>query len=273
MLVVIKGAGDIASGIALRLVRARFAVVMTELPQPTAIRRTVCFSEAVRLGEAEVEGIRAVRACDAFQAKKCLLRGMLPVLADPEALCVRALKPDALVDAILAKRNTGTRRGDAPAVIAVGPGFTAGEDCDAVVETARGHCLGRVYYHGSAKPNDGVPGVINGYTLERVLRAPAAGTLRARREIGELVEAGEAVAEVAGEPLRAAISGMLRGMLPDGTPVTAGMKCGDVDPRGAAASFSLVSDKALAVGGGVLEAVLHLLGGESDGRLKGDGFL
>ena len=237
MLVVIKGAGDIASGIALRLVRARFAVVMTELPQPTAIRRTVCFSEAVRLGEAEVEGIRAVRACDAFQAKKCLLRGMLPVLADPEALCVRALKPDALVDAILAKRNTGTRRGDAPAVIAVGPGFTAGEDCDAVVETARGHCLGRVYYHGSAKPNDGVPGVINGYTLERAQHA--AGTLRARREIGELVEAGEAVAEVAGEPMQAPIKrltaevsrlsafSLLRGV----SPGSGGRSCGGTDPR------------------------------------------
>ena len=184
MLVMIKGAGDIASGIALRLWRAGINVVMTDLPKPSSIRRTVCFSPAITDGETTVEDVRAVYVPDAAAAKKYLSQGAVPVLADPELACRDALHPDALVDAILAKRNLGTRMTDAPVVVGVGPGFTAGEDCHAVVETMRGHTLGRVIYRGSALPNTNIPGLIGGYAGERVLRAPADGIFTQLLDIG-----------------------------------------------------------------------------------------
>lgn len=258
MLVVIRGAGDIATGAALRLHRSGLQVVMTDLPAPTAIRRTVCFSQAIVLGRTMVEDVTAVRAETAEQALARLREGVIPVLPDGEGACVPALKPDALVDAILAKRNLGTRITDAPAVVGVGPGFTAGEDCHAVVETMRGHTLGRVYYTGSALPNTGIPGLIGGFSGERVLRAPADGVFRQRLEIGALVREGDVAGEVDGVPMRCTLTGVLRGILADGTPVFHGMKAGDVDPRGEQANCTTASDKALAVGGGVLEAVLHL---------------
>ena len=171
MLVLIKGAGDIATGIALRLYRAGVRVVMTDLPEPSSIRRTVSFSEAARLGETQVEGVTARLAAGPEEALVLVREGVVPVLRDPEAVCVGALRPAALVDAILAKKNTGTGITDAPAVIGVGPGFTAGADGHAVVETMRGHTLGRVIPEGSAIPNTGVPGNIGGYTVERIIRA------------------------------------------------------------------------------------------------------
>ncbi len=258
MLVVIRGAGDLATGIALRLRRARVQVVMTDLPQPTAIRRTVCLSQALLRGDMTVEEVRAVRAERPEEVWTLLAQGVVPVLADPEGRCISALRPDAVVDAILAKRNLGTRITDAPAVIGVGPGFTAGEDCHAVVETMRGHTLGRVFYQGSALPNTGVPGLIGGFAGERVLRAPADGVFRQRLEIGALVKQGDIAAEVAGVMMRCTLDGVLRGILADGTVVHKGMKAGDVDPRGNVGHCYTVSDKALAVGGGVLEALLHL---------------
>lgn len=260
MLVIIRGAGDIASGVALRLFRAGVRVIMTETAQPTAIRRTVCFSEAVRLGEARVEGVCAVLASGPEEARMIAESGNIAVIVDEAGGCIRALRPDAVVDAILAKRNCGLRITDAPVVIAVGPGFTAGVDCHAVVETMRGHTLGRVITEGSALPNTGVPGIIGGYGAERVLRAPKDGVFRPLKRIGELVSAGETVAEVDGEPVVTAIGGVLRGILPEGTAVTAGMKSGDVDPRGNVENCDTASDKALAVGGGVLEALLMLTG-------------
>ncbi len=261
MRIVIKGAGDIASGIALRLWRAGLRPVMTDLPSPSSIRRTVSFSEAVRLGETRVEDVAARRAESPAQALELLREGILPVLADPEAACVRELRPEVVVDAILAKVNTGTAITDAPAVIAVGPGFTAGADCHAVVETKRGHTLGRVILSGSAIPNTGVPGLIGGYAAERVMRSANAGAFRCVRAIGDEVEAGETVAFVGETPLRAAIPGILRGLLPEGFEVPrAGFKCADVDPRGVRSHCFSASDKALAVGGGVLEALLALTG-------------
>ncbi len=260
MLVVIKGAGDLASGVALRLHRAGFPIVMTDLPQPTAVRRTVAFSEAIRCGETAVEGVVARRATLETVAA-CLADGVIPVLADPAAACVAALRPEVLVDAILAKRNLGTRCTDAPVVIALGPGFTAGQDCHAVVETKRGHTLGRVLYQGSAIANTGVPGNIGGYTTERVLRAPADGVFRPLLEIGAQVEPGQIAATVDGVPMPCTIPGVLRGLLPPGTVVTAGMKSGDIDPRCEVSHCFTVSDKALAVAGGVLEAILALSGG------------
>lgn len=260
MLVLIRGAGDIATGIALRLYRAGIQVVMTDLPRPTAIRRTVCFSPAITDGETVVEDVRAVRADSPAQALSLLAQGAVPVLPDPECLCREQLHPDALVDAILAKRNLGTRISDAPVVVGIGPGFTAGEDCHAVVETMRGHTLGRVIYRGSALPNTNIPGLIGGYAGERVLRAPADGIFCQKLEIGAVVRAGDIAGEVDGELMKCTIDGVLRGILADGTPVFKGMKSGDVDPRCKPEYCTTASDKALAVGGGVLEAVLNLSG-------------
>lgn len=257
MLVLIRGAGDIATGIALRLYRSGLRVVMTDLPRPTAIRRTVCFSQAIVLGETTVEGVRAVRADTASQALERLAEGAVPVLPDPALTCLTSLRPDALVDAILAKKNLGTHITDAPVVVGVGPGFTAGTDCHAVVETMRGHTLGRVIYDGAALPNTNIPGLIGGYAGERVLRAPADGVFHQILNIGDEVKAGDIAGEVDGQPMRCTIGGVLRGLLADGTPVHKGMKSGDVDPRCRPEYCTTASDKALAVGGGVLEAILH----------------
>lgn len=260
MLVLMRGAGDIASGVAVRLHRAGARIVMTDLPQPTAIRRTVSFCRALWEEEAEIEGIRARRVADAASALEVLTMGDIAVLADPQLHCLSALRPDVLVDAVLAKKNLGTRMGNAPIVVALGPGFTAGEDCHAVVETMRGHDLGRVLFHGSALANTGVPGLLGGYAEERILRAPVDGVWRTALDIGALVQVGDVVATVADIPVYTRLSGVVRGLLRDGTPVKAGMKSGDVDPRGQADYCRTVSDKARAVGGGVLEAILALRG-------------
>ena len=273
MLIYIRGAGDIASGIAIRLRRSGFRVVMTDVARPTAIRRSVSFSGAIISGSQTVEDVTARLAHTPAEALGIVNEGDVAVMIDENCAHLTAIRPDAVVDAILAKRNLGTTRDMAPAVIGVGPGFTAGLDCHAVVETMRGHTLGRVYYTGSALPNTAVPGLIGGYAGERVLRAPADGVFRRLREIGDLVEAGDTVGAVEGEPMVCTISGVLRGILADGTPVFKGMKAGDVDPRGEVENCYTVSDKALAVGGGVLEAVLRLTGaienaerGEADGK-------
>lgn len=258
MLVVIKGAGDLASGIAVRLAHCGFQLVMTDLALPTSIRRTVCFSEAIREGHFRVEDVSASLARTIDEIPEILSRGEIAVLIDPKAECVPLLQPGAVVDAILAKRNLGTALTDAPIVIGVGPGFTAGEDCHAVVETQRGHNLGRVIRTGPAAPNSGIPGNISGFTTERILRAPTDGVFTEIRHIGDLVEKGETVAEVNGQPITAAIRGTIRGLLPTGTVVYKGMKSGDVDPRGVLDNCYTVSDKARAVGGGVLEAILTL---------------
>lgn len=259
MLVVIRGAGDIATGIALRLRRAHIRVVMTDLERPTAIRRTVCFSQAIPDGETTVENMRAQRAQSPAQAAEMLEEGTaIPVLADPQGHCIPVLRPDGVVDAILAKRNLGTCITDAQTVIGVGPGFTAGEDCHAVVETMRGHYLGRVFYQGSAQPNTGIPGLIGGFSEKRVLRAPADGIFFPLRNIGDRVSEGETAALVDGHPMVCTLTGVLRGILPEGTPVHKGMKAGDIDPRCQIEHCRCASDKALAVGGGVLEALLAL---------------
>ncbi|MBQ8390120.1 MAG: EF2563 family selenium-dependent molybdenum hydroxylase system protein [Oscillibacter sp.] len=258
MLVLIRGAGDLASGVALRLHRAHISVVMTDLHKPTAIRRTVAFSEAIVHGEQCVEGVTARRASTPGEAVELLKENIIPVLADPEGACIPALGPDAVVDAILAKRNLGTRITDAPVVVALGPGFTAGQNCHAVVETMRGHTLGRVYYEGSALPNTGIPGLIGGFSGERVLRAPADGTFRACLPIGAQVKEGDIAGTVNGVPMPCTLTGVLRGILADGTEVHAGMKAGDIDPRCKVEHCYTASDKALSVGGGVLEALLAL---------------
>ena len=260
MLVLIRGAGDLATGIALRLFRSHLCVVMTDLPQPTAIRRTVCFSQAILYGSYQVEDVTAELAGTETDVRHILADGNIPVLADPQAACRAWLKPDVLVDAILAKKNLGTAITDAPLVIGVGPGFCAGRDCHAVVETMRGHTLGRVIRSGEPIPNTNIPGLIGGFTGERLLRAPDDGIFHQLHAIGDLVEAGETVGEVNGKPMVCTISGVLRGILADGTPVFKGMKSGDVDPRTQVENCYTASDKAIAIGGGVLQAILEYTG-------------
>lgn len=260
MRVVIRGAGDIATGIALRLYRAGLQVVMTDLEKPTAIRRTVCFSQAILHGEMKVEDVMARRADTPAQAETFLQEDVIAVLPDPEGKLISALHPDAVVDAILAKKNLGTFIHDAPVVIGIGPGFTAGVDCHAVVETMRGHYMGRVIYEGSAIPNTAIPGLIGGFAGERVLRAPADGIFHQLLDIGAVVKQGDIAATVDGQPMVCTLDGVLRGILPDGTPVFRGMKAGDVDPRDVVDHCYTTSDKATAVGGGVLEAILGLTG-------------
>lgn len=259
MLILIRGAGDLASGIALRLFHAGLSVFMTEAARPTAIRRTVAFSQAVALGETQVEDVTA-RLCQVGDVAGILAAGEIPVLVDPEAAAISVLRPQVVVDAILAKRNLGTRITDAPVVIGVGPGFTAGVDCHAVVETMRGHTLGRVIWAGSALPNTNIPGLIGGFAGERVLRAPADGIFQPALEIGALVKAGDVAGYVGEKAMVCTIGGVLRGILPPDTPVHKGMKSGDVDPRGSVEHCYTVSDKALAIGGGVLEAILQKTG-------------
>ncbi|NLJ46819.1 MAG: EF2563 family selenium-dependent molybdenum hydroxylase system protein [Treponema sp.] len=263
-LVVVRGAGDLATGVILRLARSGFRVVALESPRPTAIRRTVAFSEAVYDGTVEVEGLRARRAEGPAEIRAALAEGLVPVAVDPEAALVPVLRPAALVDAILAKRNLGTRVGQAPAVIALGPGFEAGRDADAVVETARGHDLGRVILEGFAAPNTGLPGEVGGKSAERVVRATAAGELIGLRSIGDKVRAGEPLLMIETPSGRITVpsplDGVLRGLIRPGIPVSEGDKIADVDPRGRPEYCRTVSDKARAVAGGVLEALLYLRG-------------
>ncbi|MFR9190753.1 MAG: selenium-dependent molybdenum cofactor biosynthesis protein YqeB [Anaerotruncus massiliensis (ex Togo et al. 2019)] len=258
MLIFIKGAGDLATGVAWRLHNCGFQVVMTDIARPTAVRCTVAFSRAVYEGAAEIEGVTARLARDPADALR-ITGGRNAVLVDPQAAAIETLRPRRHRRGV-AKRNLGTRI-TAPVVIALGPSFTAGADCHAVVETKRGHYLGRVIYAGSAIANTGVPGDIGGYTSERIIRAPADGPFAPAARIGQLVRAGDVVARVEGEPVRALIDGVVRGMLPEGTPVTCGMKSGDIDPRGIVEYCHTISDKARAIAGGALEAVLHLRGG------------
>ncbi|MBI3764812.1 MAG: EF2563 family selenium-dependent molybdenum hydroxylase system protein [Chloroflexi bacterium] len=255
-LVLVRGGGDLASGAIYRLHRVGFPIVVAELPRPVAVRRAVSFAEALYNGEMIVEGITARRAADANEARAATARGEVAVMADPDGDCRRLLAPPILIDGRMAKANLGTRIDDAPLVVGLGPGFTAGLDCHAVVETMRGHTLGRVIWQGSAIPNTGVPEGVLGYDRQRVLRAPCDGRLRLRRDIGDRLSEGDAVAEVDGRAVLAPFAGVLRGIARDGLEVAAGMKIGDVDPRGVRGHCFTISDKALAVGGGVLEAVM-----------------
>jgi xanthine dehydrogenase accessory factor len=253
--IVLRGGGDLASGVAYRLHRAGFPVIILELPRPLFVRRTVCFGEAVFAGTTTVEGITA-RLTDQDGVAAVLDAGEIPVLIDPEGRSLPALAPAALIDARMEKRPLDTHIDAAPVVIALGPGFTAGVDCHVVIETNRGHFLGRAYYSGSAEPDTGEPGVIGGQSFSRVLRAPAEGFIEAQAAIGDPIAQGQVIAVVGGHPVTAAFHGVLRGLLHPSVPVMRGMKIGDLDPRAARAHCFTISEKSLAVGGGVLEALL-----------------
>ena len=258
MLILIKGAGDIATGIAVRLKNSGMQVVMTEITIPTTVRRSVAFSRAVYEGSAIVENITARLVLDFAQIPAVLQQDEIPVLIDPRCEVLKSIHFDAVVDSILAKKNLSTDSTQAPVVIGVGPGFSVPQDCHCVIETQRGHDLGRCIYQGCAAKNTGIPGEIGGYTVERLLRAPCDGIFHPILAIGDIVKAGQTVAMVDDQPVTAQINGIVRGLLQDNVPVKAGMKSGDIDPRGCYEHCFTVSDKARAVGGGVLEAILHL---------------
>lgn len=263
--IVIKGAGEMASGVAVRLRRAGFRrIAMLETARPMAVRRAVSFCEAVYDGRQEVEGVVARRVDSPDALPRLWDVGEIGVLVDPDWRSLPAIAPAVSVDAVIAKRNLGTRLDEAPLVVALGPGFVAGVDAHCVVETNRGHDLGRILHSGSAEPNTGIPGNIGGYTGERVLRAPVAGTVGNCRAIGDAVVAGETICEVDGAAVSAAIAGVVRGCIRTGTPVPAGAKLGDIDPRGERGNCFTVSEKARALGGAVLEAVCAwVIGGEA----------
>ncbi|MCH3908106.1 MAG: EF2563 family selenium-dependent molybdenum hydroxylase system protein [Sphaerochaeta sp.] len=258
-LVIVRGAGDLASGVIIRLVHAGYPVLALEVARPTVIRRTVSFAEAMFQGEVTIEGITARRIPTLDDVTETIIRGEVPVLEDPEGNAIRLLQPQVVVDAILAKRNLGTKISDAPLVIALGPGFTAGVDCHAVVETMRGHSLGRIITSGGAIPNTGVPGMVGGFAEERVIHSPAEGIFQAvpGMEIGTLVSKGQPIAMVGDTFVTATLDGMVRGLLHSGLHVPKGFKIADIDPRDAKADFHTASDKAKAIAGSVLELVDH----------------
>jgi xanthine dehydrogenase accessory factor len=280
---IVRGGGDLGTGAALRLQRAGWRVLVTELAKPLVIRRGAALAAAIYDGSIELEGTVGVKIDRAAEADRVWTSDRIPVLIDPDRSLAAVLQPIAIVDAIMAKRNTGTHLDDAPIVMALGPGFAAGVDCHAVIETQRGHHLGRVYYQGAAAADTGTPGKLGGQAALRVLRAPIAGVFYAQRKIGESVKADEVIGRVIavdvsltdsaawrlsavdrdssrplGTVIRAQIAGVLRGILHDGLTVSAGTKVADVDPRADVSYCFTVSDKAWAVGGGVLEAALFL---------------
>lgn len=271
-LIVVRGAGDLATGTIHRLKKAGFRLLVLEAEHPAAIRRQVALSEAVYAGSARVEDVEAVRMdvdlAEKKNRKELLEQEMeriwkkdgVPVLVDPAGLSIAALRPAVVVDAILAKKNLGTTKEMAPLVIALGPGFAAGEDVDVVIETKRGHNLGRVIRSGSAVPNTGIPGIIGGYGKERVMHAQAEGILRNAASIGDIVEARAVIAEIETEngtvPVEASLSGLLRGLIRDGYPVTKGFKIADIDPRKEELQNCFtISDKARCIAGSVLEVI------------------
>lgn len=274
-LVIVRGGGDIATGTIYKLNRCGYPVLVLESERPSAIRRKVAFSEAVYDGEARVEDMLCFCVSDMKEAWDVMETGHVALMKDPECKVLGEAHPWALVDGILAKRNLGTHRGMAPKTIALGPGFVAGEDVDLVIETMRGHSLGRVIEKGAALPNTGVPGKIGGYDKERVVYAPGRGNVHVLREIGEKVEKGERIAEIVNDgevisgetvsaggqriPVVAEISGLVRGMIREGYPVTKGFKMADIDPREEEYENCFrISDKARCIAGGVLEGLLYL---------------
>ena len=264
-LIIVRGGGALATGTIYKLYQCGFPILILEVPQPSAIRRNVAFSEAVYQGTQTVEGVTCHCAQSPDQAEELLRAGKLVVLVDPKGEAIPRLKPMAVVDAILAKKNLGTHREMAPITVALGPGFTAGADVDAVIETKRGHDLGRVLWQGTAAPNTGIPGVIGGYGRERVIHCPADGILRNVCRITDTVTKGQEIAVVETEsgnvPVPASLDGLLRGLIRDGYPVTKGFKIADIDPRVEEyQNCFTISDKARCIAGGVVEAILRLKG-------------
>jgi xanthine dehydrogenase accessory factor len=258
LVVLIRGAGEMASGVAHRLYQSHFKLCMTEVSHPLAVRREVSFCEAVYEGEKVVEGVRSMLISSPREIESGWKKGYIPILVDPEAKETRnILKPDILIDAIMAKKNLGTRISDAPLVIGLGPGFAAAKDVHIVIETNRGHHLGKVILKGEAEPDTAIPGEVGGYTAERLLRTMKKGIFNSHKSIGDKVARGSVVAVVDDYPVIAQIGGVVRGLIREGIEVKKGTKVGDIDPRGKREACFTVSEKARAIGGGVLEAILY----------------
>ncbi len=255
-LVLVRGGGDLATGVAARLHRSGFAVVVTEIAKPLAVRRLVALAEAIYAGETRIEDFVGRRVEGMQEALDVLSAGEVPVLIDPDAHICHALQPLALVDGRMLKKAQPLDIARAPLIVGLGPGFSAGENCHAVVETNRGHNMGRVLWEGPAEADTGVPEPVAGHAVDRVLRAPTAGEVRAQASLGTIVKKGELIATVGNADLLAPFDGALRGLLHDGVQVITGEKIGDLDPRSQVEFCFRISDKALAVGGGVLEALL-----------------
>jgi xanthine dehydrogenase accessory factor len=257
LVILVKGAGEMATGVAHRLACCHFKVCMTEVANPQAVRREVAFSEAIFDSEKEVEGVSARRVESTDDISDAWKDGKISILIDPEAKVKDVLKPDIFIDATLSKRNLGTKKTDGLLVLGLGPGFHAGKDVHLVIETNRGHNLGRIIFDGEAEPNTGIPGSIAGYAEERVIRAPRDGNFRAVKNIGDGVSANEKVGMIENVAVQSRISGVIRGLLRDGTKVWKAMKLGDVDPRGNRTNCYTISDKARTISGGVLQAILE----------------
>jgi xanthine dehydrogenase accessory factor len=255
-IIILRGGGDLASGVALRLARAGLKVVITELPQPLAVRRGASFAQAIYSGEMSIEGLTARRVENIAQVHQYMEKDILPVLVDPHVESRQSLDPMVLIDGRMTKRPPDLGMDSAPLVLGLGPGFEAGVDCHAVIETRRGADLGRVIWRGMAEADTGIPERVASWQAERVLRAPEDGILTTFAEIGDHLVTGQVIARVNGQAVRTAFDGVLRGLLFPGLPVMRGMKIGDVDPRGDPRLCWIVSDKALAIGGGALEAIL-----------------
>jgi xanthine dehydrogenase accessory factor len=255
--VAVKGGGDIGSGIAWRLHQCGFKVLITEIPNPLAVRRKVAFCEAVYDGRSEVEGVESLRIESAQELSRIWAQRKIPLLVDPGFESRHAVQPEVVVDATLAKKNLGTGLSDGPVVIGVGPGFQVGVDVHFVVETNRGHDLGRLLLRGTAAPNTGIPGPVMGITTERVLRAPQTGQWENVLDIGDMVRKGDSVGSVSGAVVKAQIDGVIRGLIRPGVRVPVELKIGDIDPRGKKEYCFTVSEKALAISGGVLEGIFR----------------
>ena len=254
-LIIVRGGGDLATGVIIRLVHAGYPVLVLEIDKPTVIRTTVSLAQAMFEKETKVEDVKARRCEDIHTAFALIEQGIVPILCDPQGNSIQTLGPLCVVDAILAKKNLGTTIDDAPLVLALGPGFTAGKDCHYVIETKRGHSLARIIPEGEAIPNTGTPGLIGGFGKERVMHSPNPGIFHSEHQIGDLVEKDDIIAYVDETPIQATLSGMIRGLLNSGLSVAKGFKIIDIDPRGTDADYTTVSDKAKAIGGGVLEAL------------------
>jgi len=255
--IVVRGGGDLATGVVQAFYRAGFSVVILETTAPTAIRRSVVLCEAVYDGSKQVEDVPCRRVSEVSELDDCWRRGIVPLLIDPFGETIDTIHPIAVIDAILAKRNLGTHRGMADSTIALGPGFCAGEDADIVIETKRGHDLGRLIFEGSAEPNTGIPGELGGKGAERVLFAPKAGTVLHHKQIGDIVTCGETLFTVGGEKVAAPFIGLLRGLIREGFDVPKGMKLADIDPR-TDVDWNTISDKARCLGGAALTAYFYL---------------
>ena len=256
-IVIIRGGGDLATGLIQKFFRSGFKLLVLETEKPTAIRRSVALCEAVFTGNAAVEDMNCARIEALSELDKCFEKKIIPLLVDPNGMSIQELKPIAVIDAIMAKRNIGTHKNMAPVTIALGPGFCAGEDVHAVIETMRGHDLGRLILKGFAHPNTGIPGEVGGKSAQRVLHAPLAGEVHHVRRLGDVVEAGAAICTINGETVKAPFKGLLRGLIRDGLQVPKGLKVADIDPR-LDIDWRSISDKARCIGGAALEAFLFL---------------